>query len=62
MSEKKTFPIPTGWFEKHFPKCINCGEKCIYMHGVPHPEVAICGKCAREELEIRLKKERSESD
>jgi hypothetical protein len=46
--------IPAWFFNKHFPKCISCGKPCMYLgDGCPHPEVAICRKCANEELERR---------
>ena len=41
----------------HFPKCVGCGEPCMYVHGVSHPECAICSKCAKEELKRRSEAE-----
>ena len=54
VSEKTKNYIPESFMNAYFPKCIGCGERCLYMGGVSHPEVAICGKCAEEELERRM--------
>jgi len=51
--ESKSYPIPDGWLESHFPKCISCGEQLMVMGGVYGTDGAICSDCVEKELKRR---------